>query len=344
MSFALCDAWDSGQAGPSENEPITSDIPTLVMGGQYDPVTPPDWGRRAAETLPNSFFFEYPGVGHGASPGTGCASDMMTAFLIEPTTVPDDACIGEMGPPQFVPPFDAGVIELEPFADDQMDITGVFPTGWTKESNGVFLREASDLDATVLIEQAAPVSADELLGLYVDLLEMDELPESVGERDVDGQTWTLYAVQYQDQPGDMAIAERDGLALIVFLVSESAERDALYESVFLPAVDALQPLAQPAADVGHVFMKALKNGDYARAYELCDADLQEEFGSAAGIEEWTAANEIAPVEWTFPERNLFPDRVQVLGLVTLEGDREAIAELILVEVDGDWRVAGFRVQ
>ena len=344
MGFALCAAWDSGQAGPSENEPITSEVPTLVMGGQYDPVTPPDWGRRAAETLPNSFFFEYPGVGHGASPGTGCASDMMTAFLIDPTTAPDDACIHEMGPPQFVPPLDAGAIELEPFADDQMDITGVFPSGWTKEDNGVFLREASGLDATVLIEQAVPASASELLGLYVDLLEMDGLPESVGERSVDGQTWTLYAVQYQDQPGDMAIAEREGLALIVFLISEPGERDTLYEAVFLPAVDALELLAQPAANVGHAFMKALKNGNYDRAFALCDPDLQEEFGSTADMEEWLVASDIAPVEWSFPERNIFPDRVQVLGLVTLEGDREAIVELLLVDVDDEWRVAGFRVQ
>jgi len=343
-TFALCAAWDSGQAGPGENQPITSDIPTLVMSGQFDPVTPPDWGRRAAETLSNSFFFEYPGVGHGASPGTGCPADMMTAFLNDPTTAPDDACIGEMGPPGFIPPFDAGAIELELFADDDMNITGVYPTGWTREGSGVFLREESDLDATVLIAQAAPASASELLEYYAGLLEMGDLPESVGEREVEGQTWTLYKAQYQDQPVDMALTERDGLALILMLVSEPGERDVLYEAVFLPAVDALELLAQPAADVGHAFMKALKNANYARAFELCDPDLQEEFGSDAGLEEWLAANDIAPVEWSFPERNMLPNMVQILGFITLEGDREGFVELLMVDVDDQWRVAGFRVQ
>jgi hypothetical protein len=344
MSFALCAGWDSGEAGPSENQPVTSEIPTLIMGGQFDPVTPPDWGRRAAETLPNSFFFEYPGEGHGTSPGTGCAAEMMTAFLNDPTTAPDDACMQEMGPPQFIPPLDAGAIELEPFADDGLNITGVFPTGWTKEGNGVFLREASALDATVLIAQGAIASASELLDYYVGLLEMGDQPESIGEREVDGQTWTLYEARYQDQPADMALTERDGLALLVMLISEPGERDDLYEAVFLPAVDALEPLAQPAADAGHAFMEALKNANYARAYELCDADLQEDFGSASGLEEWMAANDFLPVEWSFPERNMLPDRVQVLGIVTLEGDWEVIVELVLVDVDGEWRIAGFRVQ
>jgi hypothetical protein len=314
------------------------------MSGQYDPVTPPDWGRRAAETLPNSFFFEYPGVGHGASPGTGCPADMMTAFLNDPTTAPDDACIGEMGPPEFIPPLDAGTIELEPFADDDMNITGVYPTGWSREGNGVFMRDESDLDATVLIAQAAPVSARDLLEYYAGLLEMGDVPESAGEREADGLAWTLYEAQYQDQPADMALTERDGLALILMLVSEPSERDALYEAVFLPAVDALELLAQPAADVGHAFLKALKNENYARAFELCDPDLQEEFGSAAGLEEWLADNDIAPVEWSFPERNMLPNMVQILGFITLEGDLQAYVELLMVDVDGEWRVAGFRVQ
>jgi hypothetical protein len=39
----------------------------------------------------------------------------------------------------------------------------------------------------------------------------------------------------------MALAERDGLAFLVMMQSEPGERAALYEAVFLPAVDALVP-------------------------------------------------------------------------------------------------------
>ena len=344
MSFAICAGWDSGQASASENEPVTSAISTLVMAGEYDPVTPPDWGRRAAATLQNASFFEYPGVGHGASPGTGCPGEMMTAFLDDPSTAPDDACIAEMGPPEFILPFQAGAIELEPFIDEEMNINGMIPAGWTSQSNGVFTRETSQLDATVLIAQAGPVSAADLLTLWADQLELGEMPESVGERKANGLTWTLYLVQFQDLPADMALSERDGLALVVLLVSEPRERKVMSEAVFLPVVDALMPLAQPAADVGNAFMKALKNADYARAYELCDPDLQEELGSVADLGEWMVANGIEPVEWSFPERNLVGDMVQVLGISTFAGDQEAMVELLLIQVDGEWRVGGFRAE
>jgi pimeloyl-ACP methyl ester carboxylesterase len=34
-----------------ENKLIHSDIPTLVLAGEYDPVQPPAWGQPAASTL-----------------------------------------------------------------------------------------------------------------------------------------------------------------------------------------------------------------------------------------------------------------------------------------------------
>ena len=58
LAYAVCPGWGVGQADARENEPVTSDIPTLIMTGEYDPIVPPGWGQRAAETLANSYFFE----------------------------------------------------------------------------------------------------------------------------------------------------------------------------------------------------------------------------------------------------------------------------------------------
>jgi hypothetical protein len=68
----------------------------MGAGREFDPITPPAWGRRAAATLANSFFYEYPGVGHGASGLPGCPREMFTAFLEEPREAPEDACIEGM--------------------------------------------------------------------------------------------------------------------------------------------------------------------------------------------------------------------------------------------------------
>jgi pimeloyl-ACP methyl ester carboxylesterase len=96
MVYAVCEEWGAGRAEASANEPVVSDVPTLVMSGEFDPITPPAWGRRAASTLANSFFYEFPGVGHGASALPGCPGEMFTAFLEEPGAGPEDGCIEGM--------------------------------------------------------------------------------------------------------------------------------------------------------------------------------------------------------------------------------------------------------
>jgi hypothetical protein len=89
---------------------------------------------------------------------------MLIAFIQDPSTTPDDSCISEMVPLSFVVPAEsASIIELEPFTDEAMNISGVAPAGWTESSPGVFSRASSGLDAAALIEQAAPSSAQDLL-------------------------------------------------------------------------------------------------------------------------------------------------------------------------------------
>jgi hypothetical protein len=212
------------------------------MAGEYDPITPPAWGRHVAETLENSYLFEYPGVGHGASTVVGCPRDMMIAFLNDPTTPPDSACIAEMDLPQFVVPTEVmEAVEFEPFTNEQMGISGIAPVGWTEAVLGVFARGNSALDVTSLIQQAAPVSAETLLDVLTRQLGLDEAPESVGERVAGSLTWALYATEVQGVSVDFALAESDDLALIVLLQSAADEHDTLYETVFLPVVDALVP-------------------------------------------------------------------------------------------------------
>jgi pimeloyl-ACP methyl ester carboxylesterase len=66
------------------------------MSGEFDPITPPSWGKHAAQTLDNAYAYEYPGIGHGASVAHDCPRSMMIAFLDDPNQPPDDRCILEM--------------------------------------------------------------------------------------------------------------------------------------------------------------------------------------------------------------------------------------------------------
>ena len=239
LPYDVCEKWDSGRAGPEENQAVTSDLPILLMSGEFDPVTPPAWGQHAAETLENDIFVEFPGVGHGASVVPGCPQDMMIAFLDDPTRPPDGACVAGMGIRFAVPT--EGAVELVPFRNEQMGISGLAPDGWAEVRPGVYSRGSSALDTAVLIAQAAPTSSETLLQALIGQLGLDESPASVGQREANELTWTLYYAQVQGIEIDFALAESDSLAMIALLQSMPAEHDGLYEGVFLPVLDSLVP-------------------------------------------------------------------------------------------------------
>jgi pimeloyl-ACP methyl ester carboxylesterase len=100
--LTLCDHWHSAIPDPVENEPVKSDIPTLVLAGEYDPVTPPTWGALAAETLSSSYFFTIPGYGHGVTRAGECPLSIAVDFLNGPTAAPNAACIEALDGPLFV--------------------------------------------------------------------------------------------------------------------------------------------------------------------------------------------------------------------------------------------------
>ena len=100
----VCAAWAAARVSPSIKTPVVSAIPTLILAGQYDPITPPDFGRIAGRTLRNSVVFEFPGVGHYAGNGSPCAHAIMMQFLNAPTRRPDAGCIAQMKPPAWIIP------------------------------------------------------------------------------------------------------------------------------------------------------------------------------------------------------------------------------------------------
>jgi pimeloyl-ACP methyl ester carboxylesterase len=101
----LCSAWGAGTADARENEAVSSDIPTLILAGEYDPITPPAWGKLAAQTLSRSFVVEFPATGHGALSGQHpCASTIMAAFREDPSKQPDTSCTAAIPPLAFQVP------------------------------------------------------------------------------------------------------------------------------------------------------------------------------------------------------------------------------------------------
>ncbi len=100
--LSVCENWTTAETNSVESQAVVSDVPTLLLAGEYDPVTPPVWAQRAAETLDNGYFYEYPGVGHGVLTSAACPMAMVYQFLNAPLSEPDSDCIGSMRPPGFM--------------------------------------------------------------------------------------------------------------------------------------------------------------------------------------------------------------------------------------------------
>lgn len=97
-----CRVWPVPKAPAEQRAPTRSPIPTLLLSGSFDGVTPASWARRAARTLPNSTVEEFAGVGHVATLVSPCAQRVFASFLRTPAT-PNTACVATLRPPKFTP-------------------------------------------------------------------------------------------------------------------------------------------------------------------------------------------------------------------------------------------------
>jgi pimeloyl-ACP methyl ester carboxylesterase len=75
-----CKVWPQGLVPEGYREPVSSPVPTLLLSGELDPVTPPSWGEEAKKTLSNSLHVVVPGVGHNTVV-LGCVQSLMADFV-----------------------------------------------------------------------------------------------------------------------------------------------------------------------------------------------------------------------------------------------------------------------
>jgi pimeloyl-ACP methyl ester carboxylesterase len=94
--YHACRYWASGDAGAGFRAPVRSDVPALLLVGEFDPVTPPQWAEAAARTLSRALLFEFPAIGHGVLDSHVCAADIVRAFLADPIAPRVPACLAQL--------------------------------------------------------------------------------------------------------------------------------------------------------------------------------------------------------------------------------------------------------
>ncbi len=119
-----CSVWPRYAVDEAFATPVVSEIPTFILSGHLDPVTPPEWGDLAAETLNNSRHFVVKSGSHTPI-ASSCANKLAAEFIenLDLNAI-DDTCLQEESKPLFMTNVNGtGIETAEPAAQGQEDAT-----------------------------------------------------------------------------------------------------------------------------------------------------------------------------------------------------------------------------
>ena len=100
----LCEDLGLSPRPRSDYAATETDIYTLIVEGDMDPITPPPLAHAILPGFSNGTYVEFPYAGHGPSRSVECAGDMLNLFYDNPSTDPDLTCVDEMEVPEFIGP------------------------------------------------------------------------------------------------------------------------------------------------------------------------------------------------------------------------------------------------
>jgi pimeloyl-ACP methyl ester carboxylesterase len=90
---ATCAPLPPSRVSTAQQQPVSSAIPVLMLGGSHDVTTPLELSEQVAATLALHHRFVVPGWGHVIRGfGNTCVDDLYAAFLDNPTQKPQAAC------------------------------------------------------------------------------------------------------------------------------------------------------------------------------------------------------------------------------------------------------------
>ena len=229
----ICAQWDTGVTDPIENEPVTWDVPTLILSGGADPITPPGWADELADRLPRSLLVHRGDASHDSDEGW-CARSLI-GYFVEHPDVPLDSCAwpGELAVDTRAERF------REPLemVDTSLDLDGelvdlrlpYWPGAWHDDAH-VRWRNLGPLDITALVV----LELDHDYDLVAHLPFTGVIPDWVASpRPIVPVGWTRWTMATTG--GDLVSYVHDTSGVEIVLVLEPGETTDLERMVLVPA-------------------------------------------------------------------------------------------------------------
>jgi pimeloyl-ACP methyl ester carboxylesterase len=100
-----CAVWPHATLDAAFHEPVESAVPTLLLSGRFDPVTPPAYAEQLAGQLGDARHVVVDALSHGVW-HNGCAPELIASFFLEPDPgALDPACLEQLErQPAFLSP------------------------------------------------------------------------------------------------------------------------------------------------------------------------------------------------------------------------------------------------
>lgn len=232
--FSVCEAWPAEKSEPWVRQPVVSDLPTLLLSGEFDPVTPPKYAPLVETHLSRSYAYEFPGVGHSPLGSSDCAQEFFRAFLEDPSVAPDDGCLADYDI-DFAVPADYDVSVLEPVTIPDFGISAVAPAGWRQVEPGVFT-SPDFVQVFYLLKIDMPLE---------EFIEENRLNGPYEEREINGRLWCFYEFAPSDSGSisiDVISQMDDGSFYDVAVVTPEQGRELVENNLLFPALEAFTEL------------------------------------------------------------------------------------------------------
>lgn len=104
FSSDVCNIWNVKKVDEIENKPVKSNVPVLLISGEYDELTPPYFAAILLDNFVNSYHLVFKGWKHGPTTNWSnpCAMNCANAFFNNPLKEPDMECYKKIEKPKFV--------------------------------------------------------------------------------------------------------------------------------------------------------------------------------------------------------------------------------------------------
>jgi pimeloyl-ACP methyl ester carboxylesterase len=222
----LCEDWRIPAASEPVNQPVSTDLPVLILAGEYDPVSPADWGEQIAFNMSQATFLEFQNIGHSVVLSHSCPLSIALMFINDPVQPLNTACMREIGL-EFVTPVGLAEIALVPVEVAELGVQALVPEEWIAVKPEYYVSPDQSYELVVSKEMETPLEA---------FLAAWGAEEPGSEFSINAIDWTIYVAHHSDvgKIVFLAVSTADDGFYFTLLAGPSDQAETMQNNLFLP--------------------------------------------------------------------------------------------------------------